>query len=74
MKRYQQAYNGEWIQPVRRGYLMRCCDCKLVHILDFRIIGGRIQFRAHRDERKTAASRRGSGPAPSPPGIKIGFW
>ncbi len=30
----------DWIQPVMKGYKMSCCDCGLVHNLDFRI--GRI--------------------------------
>ena len=27
----------EWEQPVMKGYRMKCCDCGLVHIVDFRI-------------------------------------
>ena len=30
--------NGEWVQPTRKGYKMQCCDCGLVHIIDFRLI------------------------------------
>ena len=37
-----------WVQPVMKGYLLACCDCGLVHRLDFRIHNGRIQFRAQR--------------------------
>ena len=29
---------GEWVQPVKRGYLMKCCDCGLVHRVDFRVV------------------------------------
>jgi hypothetical protein len=36
--RYEQPEAGEWIQPIRRGYKMRCCDCGLAHRLDFRVI------------------------------------
>ncbi len=51
--RYKQQYDGEWVQPRRKNYLMKCCDCGLVHSLDFRLIKdsiGRatIQFRAKR--------------------------
>jgi len=42
--------SAEWIQPVRRGYLMECCDCGLVHRLNFRIRKGKIQFQAFREE------------------------
>ena len=65
MARYKQVGPGEWQQPVRRGYKMGCCDCGLVHRIDFRILvrnsrGARtVQFRAFRDERATAAVRRG---------------
>lgn len=40
---------GEWQQPKEKGYLMQCCDCGLVHRMDFRIYRGRIQFRAFRN-------------------------
>lgn len=56
------AYNtpepGEWVQPIRRGYKMCCCDCGLVHKMDFRVVGRRIQFRVFPDNRATAAIRR----------------
>jgi hypothetical protein len=56
--RYEKPDAGEWVQPVRRGYKMRCCDCDLVHRMDFRIVNGRVQFRVFRDQRATAACRR----------------
>ena len=49
---------GEWIQPIRKGYRMECCDCGLVHTMDFRVRNGRAQFRADRDSRRTAIRRR----------------
>lgn len=43
---------GEWVQPRRNGYLLQCCDCDLIHSLDFRLAkdgrGNFIQFRAYR--------------------------
>lgn len=57
--KYTKPEPGEWVQPVRRGYKLRCCDCGLVHRMDFRLRSGRIQFRAWRDERATGAVRRG---------------
>jgi Zn-finger protein len=43
---------GEWVQPKRRGYLMQCCDCGLIHKLNFRLVksgkGNTIQFQAFR--------------------------
>lgn len=70
-RRYRQAHDGEWIQPRMRGYKLRCCDCGLVHTLNFRVIergrigqlvnvvtGVKVLFQAERDERATAAVRR----------------
>lgn len=39
---------GEWVQPVRRGYLAKCCDCGSVHRVNFRIRDGRVQLQAFR--------------------------
>ena len=39
---------GAWIQPIRRGFIYKCCDCGLKHRMDFRIHKGRIQFRVFR--------------------------
>ena len=55
---YKAVVSEDWIQPVRRGYRMACCDCLLVHELDFRIKHGRVQFRARRNNRSTSALRR----------------
>lgn len=56
--RYEQVIDGEWIRPVRKGYKMRCCDCGLVHLVDFRVVNGRIELRASRDKRATGQCRR----------------
>jgi hypothetical protein len=37
---------------------MECCDCGLVHVLDFRVVKGRIQMRGVRDNRTRANKRR----------------
>lgn len=50
-----------WIQPVIRGYKMACCDCGLVHSLNFRVSGGRVQFQASRNARATGQKRRWMG-------------
>jgi len=46
--------DGEWLAPVRRDYLMKCCDCGLVHRMNFKLIpwgrGKRIVFQAFREE------------------------
>lgn len=58
-KGYVQIYDGEWFRPVSRGFQEQCCDCGLVHVVDFRKTkDGKIEFRARVDKRKTAAVRR----------------
>ena len=27
-----------WVCPKPRGYLMQCCDCELIHAVDFRVV------------------------------------
>ena len=57
-KEYAVVRAGQWVQPVRRGYLMACCDCNLVHRMNFRIRVGRVQFQAFRDSNETRRLRR----------------
>ncbi len=48
-----------WILPVLKGYRIRCCDCSLVHELQFKVTAtGRVLFKARRDERATKAARK----------------
>jgi hypothetical protein len=60
--KYDRPKSGEWVRPVRRGYKMACCDCGLVHRMDFMLtpwgVGSKIWFRVFRDERATSAMRR----------------
>lgn len=62
---------SRWVQPQMNKYLMQCCDCGLVHEMQFRIAPGRVvpgltkggqmmhvQFRARRAERYTAKARK----------------
>ena len=63
-RKYPKQKAGKWVQPVMRGYLMACCDCCLVHRLDFRIVGVRkpaVQFRAYRHIGQTRALRKREG-------------
>lgn len=58
--KYVRVSDGEWIEPKpQRGHKMQCCDCALIHTMDFRIKNGRVQFRPRRDKRATATARRG---------------
>lgn len=58
---------SRWVQPRMESYLLACCDCGLVHEMQFRVrtvrtgnyaMRMRVQFRARRAERFTAAERR----------------
>jgi hypothetical protein len=66
MALYPTLKAGEWVQPVRRGYGLACCDCGLIHKMNFRIVttkrGRFIQFQAFRDNRATAAHRKRKKP------------
>lgn len=56
--RYKQIYDHEWETPIRKGYKLICCDCGLVHDVDFRIHKKKIQFRVIRNNRSTGQVRR----------------
>lgn len=62
IRKERATENGwtKWVQPVRRGYLMQCCDCGLVHRMNFRIQKGRVQFKAQRAVAYTRKARRSS--------------
>jgi len=64
---YRSPAAGEWIRPVHQGYRLACCDCGLVHRVDFRAVShatnratseASVALRFWRDERATAAVRR----------------
>lgn len=66
-KGYMQIVEGEWIEPTQNGFIDQCCDCCLVHVIDFAVVDRRtkekipnvtVQFKLRVDRRKTAASRR----------------
>jgi hypothetical protein len=50
--RYKEISDGEWVAPRRRSYFMKCCDCGLVHKMNFKLIkrgrGKQILFQAFR--------------------------
>jgi hypothetical protein len=55
---WNQRTDGEWFAvPNRSLHRIRCCDCSLVHDFSFRIRKGKLQIRAVRNNRSTAASR-----------------
>jgi len=54
---YPQIHPGEWVQP-SDFYKFACCDCGLVHKVEFRIHEKRIQFRMWRNSCATAQLRK----------------
>lgn len=62
-RRYPPVYDGEWIHPpaTPQTHKVQCCDCGLVHVFNFRIVKGRVQFQAFRNNRSTALVRRARG-------------
>jgi hypothetical protein len=56
---YDVISYGEWTRPRMKDFREQCCDCGLIHRLDFRIVDGRVEFRTRCDDRATAAARRG---------------
>jgi hypothetical protein len=67
MSRYIRVYDNEWQMPILEGYKMACCDCGLVHTINFIIVkgnnvdkeikGARVILQATRNKRATAQMR-----------------
>jgi Zn-finger protein len=54
---------SRWVQPSPQKYILSCCDCGLVHEMQFRAPidskgKPRVQFRARRAKRYTAQERK----------------
>lgn len=53
--KYPIEKSGAWIRPVMKNYRLKCCDCGLVHVIDFKVIcwgkGHKVKFRAFRCHR-----------------------
>ena len=56
--RYDVVPYGSRTRPRVRNFREQCCDCGLIHRLDFRIVDGKVEFRTRRDDRATASARR----------------
>lgn len=62
--KYEQIIDGEWEDWDKwRGHKLRCCDCCLVHGLDFRInpTTGKPQTRFVTDRKATSRIRKREG-------------
>lgn len=60
--KYPEPKEGSWVRPVKVGYKFACCECGLVHRIDFKHVkwgrGRKVMIRVWRDNRATAAMRR----------------
>jgi hypothetical protein len=52
------AADGEWLQFARKGHKLVCCDCGLVHDVEFGIVNGHVEVKFKRNNRSTAAMKR----------------
>ena len=54
----QTAESGQWFRVRRKRQILGCCDCGLVHSVDFPVTkAGRLKMRAYRLDRVTAINR-----------------
>jgi hypothetical protein len=44
----KQVDPNEWVTIEWTGQHEECCDCGLIHIVDYRVIDGKLQFKARR--------------------------
>lgn len=58
---YKPVKDGEWVQPVKDGYRLACCDCGLVHVINLRTKGEAVEFQAFREAAATKRMRKRMG-------------
>lgn len=55
-----QIEDGKWYRV--KGYThSECCDCALVHVEQYRLIDGQLEWRAIRDDKNTKLRRKQLG-------------
>ena len=58
-RRFETLEDGKWSEAMGfSNNKFKCCDCSLVHVIDFNITNEGIQFRLTRDKRSTGQFRR----------------
>lgn len=50
--------DDEWYRPDMKNAREMCCDCGLVHDVDYRVRRGRVEIRARQNPQSTANARR----------------
>jgi hypothetical protein len=58
---YYQVEEGEWVDIVRRGFVMVCCDCRLTHTMNLKIKDRKTHLQCFRDDKETKRLRRLEG-------------
>lgn len=56
---YPKLEDGDELRPQHRGFRLACCDCGLVHRINFRVKDGQVHLKLWREKRATAGVRRG---------------
>ena len=56
--KYETLRDGEWWRCGMKGASLMCCECSLVHVINFRRRGGQLEIQLIQDDRVTAAARR----------------
>jgi hypothetical protein len=47
-----QVHSNEWVTIAWNGQHEECCECGLKHIVDYRVVDGKLQFKARRKGEK----------------------
>jgi hypothetical protein len=55
---YEDVIPGEWFPVPGKKLILACCDCGLVHIVDFKFKDGKLFMRMDRDEGRTKRLRK----------------
>lgn len=61
MSKYYQVTDGQWMEVPKHNFHMQCCDCGLVHVMNFKTSKGKVYVQAYRDNRSTGQVRRHRG-------------
>lgn len=59
-KRVEQMYEDTWYK-LDTPTVEECCDCGLIHHIEYKMFNGRILWRATLDRRATNAARKRDG-------------
>lgn len=55
---YYHVTDGEWLQVPMKGGRDMCCDCSLVHVVNYKIVDGKLYTQVFRDPKATGGARR----------------